>query len=219
MQDKELEKLLQEKADKTEMREFSQVWEEIKGEIVSPKPKREFRWKKWFPMIMASTVLVICLALSPLIINILTPNKPQEEVFFTEELIRETVTEEEMLNGLSTAQMMHIDLSSYIVDGCKLFLTEKNQVKGASFSFYNYPTTFIANIRIYHKSVDLNLDTDLLQGTIHTVGSTNIRYKFKQENDGIYKYNIYAVHNSVQYLIEYTGLSDNLIDFLNEFFG
>ena len=49
MQDKELEKLLQEKADKTEMREFSQVWEEIKGEIVSPKPKKEFKWKKWFP--------------------------------------------------------------------------------------------------------------------------------------------------------------------------
>ena len=185
MQDKELEKLLQEKADKTEMREFSQVWEEIKGEIVSPKPKREFRWKKWFPMIMASAVLVICLALSPLIINMLTPNKPQEEVFFTEELNSEIVTEEEMLNGLQQGQILHVDISKYLISDTMLFLTEKNQVKGASFSFYNDPTTFLAEMRIYHKSVDLNLDTDILQWTIYTVGSTNIRYKFLQESEGL----------------------------------
>ena len=219
MQDKELEKLLQEKADKTELREFSQVWNEIKGEIVSPKPKKEFKWKKWFPMIMASAVLVICLALSPLIINMLTPNKPQEEVFFTEELIRETVTEKEMFDGLATAKITLIDTSKYILEGVKLLVTEKNQVKGASFSFYNDPTTFLAEMRIYHKSVDLNLDTDILQWTIYTVGSTNIRYKFLQESEGLYDYSVYAVHNSVQYFIEYTGLSDNLIDFLNEFFG
>ena len=43
MQDKELEKILQEKADQGKKREFPQVWDEIKGEIVGEEePPKKF---------------------------------------------------------------------------------------------------------------------------------------------------------------------------------
>jgi len=41
MQDKELEKIIQEQADKTKMRDFSLVWEEIKDEITPVEKERK----------------------------------------------------------------------------------------------------------------------------------------------------------------------------------
>lgn len=219
MEDKELEKLLQEKADNIKMRDFSEVWNEIKDEIKEPVKEKKFRWKKWLPMIMASAVLVICLALSPVIIKALkpAPNTPQEEVFFTDDLSKTKVSFEDVFTGLAQANISHVDLSGYTLDSTFLFHTEDLKVKGAKISFYG--STFIADMQLYDKSVALNLDLDTLYNESCKINSTEVLYKFKQENGGAYDYSIFAVHNNVQYVIEYTGVSDNLVDFLNEFFG
>ncbi len=219
MQEKEIEKILQEKADKFEMREFSQVWEEIKGEIEQPeKQKKKIRWKKWLPMALASAVLVVCIALSPMIIKALKPAPPNEEVFYNDELTSQEVLENEMLEGLADAQIAHVNLGDYLFDGCKLLVTEDNKIKGASATIYNNPTTFFAEMIIYHKSVD----ADIKLATYDTqckVNSADVYYKLKQESGGMYQYNVYAVYNKVQYVIEYTGFSNNLTEFLNDFFA
>ena len=217
MQDKELENLLQEKADNVKMREFSQVWDEIKGEIEVPKPRKQFVWKKWLPATLASAFLVLCIALSPIIINSL---KPAPEVFFTEELRKEVVLETDMFNGLAQANISHVDTSKYLFANTFLYYTEDMQVKGACVNFYsNENVVFIGIMDLYDSSVDLNLDLENLYDNSYKVNSTNVLYKFKQESGGLYEYSVYALHNKVQYVIEYTGLSDNLVDFLNEFFG
>ncbi|MBQ8426899.1 MAG: hypothetical protein IJX16_03970 [Clostridia bacterium] len=217
MQDKELESLLQKKADEIKMRDFSLVWEEIKGEIQEPVKEKKFRWKKWFPMILASAAMVVCIALTPIIIKSLTP--PPEEVFYTEELRQQDVLKEDMLSGLTQAQIPNVDINNYVVEECKLLITEDNKVKGSAFTFYNEPFTFFAELNLYDKSVDLNLDIELLYDTTYKVNSTDVHYKLKQESGGVYDYSVYAICNNVQYVIEYKGLSDNLIDFLNDFFG
>ena len=219
MEDKELEKLLQEKADNIKMRDFSEVWNEIKDEIKEPIKEKKFRWKKWLPMIMASAVLVVCLALSPVIIKALkpAPNLPPEEVYFTEELSKTKVPFEDAFNGLAQANISHVDMSEYSFMDTFLYYTEDMKVKGAYLSLYS--STFFAEINFYDKSVDLNLDLDTLYDKSCKINSTDVLYKFKQENGGAYDYSIFAVHNNVQYVIEYTGVSDNLVDFLNEFFG
>ncbi|MBQ8196633.1 MAG: hypothetical protein IJZ73_01080 [Clostridia bacterium] len=221
MQDKELERILQEKADKTEMRPFSEVWEDIKGDVVQPEPKKKkFELKKWLPMSLAATFLVACIAVTPIIIESLKPLPPQEELFFTDELVIQNTTKEEMFQGLSSAQIHHVDLSSYSFDSCKLYYTENNVVKGAEFNFYeNVPIpSFFAKMRIYDKSVDLNLDLAKYD-TIVKVNSADVHYKFNGQNGGMYQYEVYAVHNSVQYAIEYNGFADNLMEFLNDFFA
>ena len=90
-------------------------------------------------------------------------------------------------------------------------------VKGACINFYNNNCFAIMNL--YDASVDLSLNLESLYDSSYKVSSTNVLYKFKQESGGLYEYSVYALHNKVQYVIEYTGLSDNLVDFLNEFFG
>ena len=217
MQEREIEKILQQKADEIELREFSQVWEEIKGEIDQPE-KKKVRWKKWLPMALASAVLVVCIALSPMIIKALKPAPPNEEVFFADVLSGQGVLENEMLDGLVQAQISHVNLSKYTLQNCKLLITEDNKIKGASATIYNNPTTFFAEMIIYHKSVD----ADIKIATYDTqckVNSADVYYKLKQESGGMYEYSVYAVHNKVQYVIEYTGFSNNLTEFLNDFFA
>lgn len=213
MQEKELENLLQEKADKVEMREFSQVWNEIKGQIEEPKPQRKFVWKRWAP-VFASAFLVLCIALSPTIINSL---KPAPEVFYSDDLSKQIVSESEMFDGLAQANISHVDLREYSFISTFLFYTEDMQVKGASASFYNSVCYVI--MKFYDLSVDLNLDLESLYDSTYKVNSTDVLYKFKQENAGMYEYSIYAVHNKVQYVIEYTGTTNDITNFLTEFFA
>ena len=213
MQDKELENLLQKKADEIELRDFSEVWEEIKGEIQPPVKEKKFRWNKWLPMILASAVAVVCIALTPVIINLTIP---REEVFYSDEWDKQDVIKEEMFSGLSQAQILHVNLANYYVEGCQLLVTETNQVKGASFAF-NDGATFFAEASIYDKSVDLNLDFSTYESTWE--GNDDVHYKFIQESDGFYEYGVYAIYNNTQYVIEYTGVSNDLTEFLNEFFA
>ena len=219
MEDKELEKLLQEKADNVKMRDFSEVWAEIKDQVQPPVKEKKFKWKKWLPTIMASAVIVLCAVLSPIIINALkpVPTPPGEEVYFTEELSKEQVTFEEVFNGLAQANITHVDMSVYSFMDTFLYYTEDRKVKGACVNFYN--SSFFAEMSFYDKCVDLNLNTDDLYDETCKINSTDVLYKFKQVNAGAYDYSVFAVHNNVQYVIEYTGVTDNLMDFLNEFFG
>lgn len=213
MQEKELENLLQEKADKVEMREFSQVWNEIKGQIEEPKPQRKFVWKRWAPA-FASAFLVLCIALSPIIINSL---KPAPEVFYSDDLSKQIVSESEMFDGLAQANISHVDLSEYWFLSTFLYYTEDMQVKGACVNFYN--TICAGVINLYDASVDLSLNLESLYDSTYKVNSTDVLYKFKQENAGMYEYSIYAVHNKVQYVIEYTGTTNDITNFLTEFFA
>ena len=217
MQDKELEKILQEKAEKTEMREFFQVWEEIKDEVVSEKKEKKNIFKNKFFLAFAPAVLVICIVLTPLLF--FNPTRPQEKIYFTEELISTLVTEKEMFDGLSTASIAHVDLNEYIIVDPYLFLTENTEAKGAHLEFYNEnPTTFIAKMELCDKSVDLKINTSLYD-TNCKVNSADLYYKFKSAESGFYEYSIYATCNNVQYVIEYSGVTDNVMEFLNEFFA
>ncbi len=218
MQDKELEELLQQKADQIKLRDFSQVWEEIKGEIESPaKPKKKFSWKKRFSIILASAAVLVCAVLAPFVINGLTP---QEEVYFVDGLQTKIVTSQEMLDGLSQAQIAHVDLSDYTLTDTKLYVTEDLQVKGAEMIFMDDESnpTFFAIMQICGNDVNANIDLENYKDSIK-VNSADVKYKLKQETSEASYYSVYATCNGVQYVIEYTGVSENLNEFLNKFFA
>ena len=214
MQDKELEKVLQEKADNTKMREFSQVWKEIKDEVVSEKKEKKSIFKNKFFLVFAPAFLAICIVLTPLLI--FNPFSPQEKIYLTDELILTPVTEKEMFDGLLSASIAHVDLSEYIIVNASIYHTEEREAKGACFSFYK--ETFFAEMQLYDKSVDLEIKIDLYD-TNCKVNSADVYYKFKSAESGFYEYSVYATCNNVKYLIEYSGVTDNLMEFLNDFFA
>lgn len=217
MQDKELEKILQEKADKTEMRDFSLVWEEIKGEITPKQKEKKPFWKKKFFLIFAPTLLAVCIAFSPLINKLFNPI---EEVFYSDELGMESVTAKEVIDGLSGASIFCDNLSKYTIIEPYLYYNEAMDVKGSRMEFYNEnPTTMFAKMKLYASNVELNLDVESLYNTHCQVNSADVYYKFISSDSGFYEYSVYATYNGVKYLIEYSGISDNLMEFLADFFA
>jgi len=217
MQNKELEKILQEKADKTEMRDFSLVWDDIKDEILPKEKEKKSIWKKKFFLIFAPTLLVICIAISSLFF--FRPTPPTDKIYFDDELIKNSATLNDAMSGLSNANISHVDLNRFGFSGTYLYYTDKMEVKGGYFEFYNEnPTTFFAKMKLYDKSVELNLDIENLYDTNCQVNSADVYYKFKSVNGGFYEYSVYATFNKVQYLIEYSGVTDNLMEFLTDFF-
>ena len=222
MQDKELEKILQEKADQTKMRSFEEVWQDIKSEIegenVMPIKPKKFGWKKWLSLSMASCAIIVALILTPILLTNYKPNP--EELFYTDELNKQEVSVEDMFTGLSNAGINHVDLSNYTIYETLLYLTEDNDTKGAEIKLISENNIlFLAEMKIYAKDVELNLELEKDYDTTYKVNSANVYYKFKQENNGLYYYGIYAVYNDVQYVMEYTGVSDNLTEFLDNFFA
>ncbi len=218
MQYKDLEDFLQKKADETKAeRDFSEVWADIKDQIIVEKPVKKFSFKKWLPTILASTALVVCLILTPILINALKP--APEILYFADGLTGQDVVENDMLNGLSQASIQHVSLSNYGMDACSLLVTEDNQVKGASFTMYDTSGTFLSTIKIYDKTVDAKINLQIYNSTYVVNNTTEVKYKLKSQNGSTYEYSVYAKHNNVQYVMEYTGFADNLIDFLNEFFA
>lgn len=214
MQEKELEKVLQEKADNTKMREFSEVWKEIKDEVVSEKKEKKSILKNKFFLAFAPAFLAICIVLTPLFFLL---NPSEEKIYLSDQLIATSVTEKEMLDGLLNASIVHADLSEYIIFNANIYYTEEMEVKGACFSFYQ--ETFFAEMKLYDKSVELNLDINNLYDTNCKVNSADVYYKFKSAESGFYEYSVYATCNNVKYLIEYSGVTDNLMEFLNDFFA
>ncbi len=213
MQDKELEKILQEKAEKTEIREFSQVWDEIKDEVVFEKSKKTNIFKNRFFLTFAPAILAICIVLTPLFFN-LTP--PQEKIYLNDELILTPVSDKEMFDGLLNANIVHVDLSEYIIVETNVYHTDEMEVKGAFLSFYQ--ETFFAKMELYDKNVELKINKNLYD-TNCKVNSADVYYKFKSVESGYYEYSIYATYNNVKYVIEYFGVTDNVMEFLSEFFA
>ncbi len=216
MQDKELEKIIQEKANKSQMRDFSLVWDEIKDEIKPKQKEKKAIWKKKFFLIFAPALLVFCIAISPLFFQ--KPTLPEEKVYYSDELGIQTVTVQETLDGLSSANLLKVNLNKYYLDDTRLYCTDDLKVKGAQCKiFYDEGNlSFYATMILYDKSVDTKVNLDLYD-TICQVNSANVYYKSNSINGC--EYSVYAICDGVQYLIEYTGATDNLMEFLTDFFA
>lgn len=221
MEDKELERILQEKADNVKVRDFSEVWQEIKGEIegekVIPTKTKKLGWKRWLSLSLASCAMLIAIILAPLLLK--EPKPAPEEIFYTDELSKQIVSVDELFDRLSQSNITHVDFSNYTVYDSILCLSEDNEVKGAEIKLYGENSVyFLAEIKLYTIDVELNIEAEKDYDESYITNSLKAYYTLK-DSSAEYIYDIYAVCNGVQYVIEYTGLSDNITEFLETFFG
>jgi len=145
---------------------------------------------------------------------------PAEEVFYNDRLIKGAVTTEVALDELSSANLLLDSISGFALLDTYLYYTEDGVVKGAHFSFYDEnPTTFFAEMKLYDKNVELNQVMENSYENFCKVNSADVSYTFMGYNNGFYEYSVYATFNGVKYLIEYSGVTDNLTEFLTNFFA
>ena len=156
---KETEKILEQSAKNIKVRDFSEVWQEIKGELeVEEKPKKKVWTKRYMPAILsACIVLIIAISLPFFLLNI--PEKPNE-IFYRDKLVMVDVEETTFFSELSNAKVTHVNFSTYIVNSCSLYQTEDGKTKGGFVDLYDNLSTPTEMLKIQFYDEKVQIDDD-----------------------------------------------------------
>ena len=218
---KETEKILEQSAKDIKMRDFSEVWQNIKGEIEIEQKQRKKVWaKRYFPAILAAClVLVFAIALPIYLHNI--PEVP-EVVYYADKLVMTKVDEATFFEELSKGKVNHVSFSNYKLKDCSLYQTEQGEAKGGYVDLcddVNSPTEII-KLNFYDVSVQLEDESEKVYDLSYSKDNLSVLYKIKNSYPeyNIYIYDIKASYNKVNYLIEYTGNVADPIVFFESFF-
>lgn len=218
---KETEKILEQSAKDIKMRDFSEVWQNIKGEIEIEQKQRKKVWaKRYFPAILAAClVLVFAIALPIYLHNI--PKVP-EEVFYADKLVSIEVNETTFFTELAKDKVSHVSFSNYKTSGCTLYKTEEGKTKGGYVDLCddaNSPTEII-KINFYDTSVQLEDESEKVYDLSYSKDNLSVLYKIKNSYPeyNIYIYDIKASYNKVNYIIDYMGNAADPTVFFESFF-
>lgn len=211
----ELEEFLYKKAmEDVPQRDFEDVWEHIKDKMWH-KPKRDWKvfWKKTLVAVAVAAILVCPYVAIPFL------SKPQN-IYWSNDLKYENVNKETFEIELENVEFQVLDFSLYLGDGYVLYKTEAAVVKGGSLSLMDMNYLWFANLKFYHESVQLN-DEIVEYDQTCTVGAATVEYRLKDyvAEYGMYVYDMKANYHSVNYLMEYTCMTDDLTPFLQSFFS
>ena len=214
------EKMLEQSANDVKMRDFSEVWQDIKGEIEVPQKAHKKAWgKRYLPTILAACFMLIFAIALP--IYLLNPHIPSEEVYFRDNLSMVEVDETTFFTQLSNAKVTHVSFSNYIAKDCALYQTEDSKTKGGFVTLYDNASlpTKIVKMKFYDKSVQVD-DFDKEYGNSYSKEGLTVSYNVKDSYPeyNIYIYDIKASFNNVNYLIEYTSNESNPETFFESFF-
>ena len=218
---KETEKILEQSAKDIKMRDFSEVWQNIKGEIEVEQKQRKKLWaKRYFPAILAAClVLVFAIALPIYLHNI--PKVP-EKVFFRDNLVMTKVDETTFFTELSNGKVTHVSFSKYKIKDCSLYQTEQGETKGGYVDLcddVNLPTEII-KLNFYDVSVQLEDESEKVYNSTYNKNGLTALYNvgdcYPEYN--VYVYEMFVTYNKVNYIIDYMGNAADPIVFFESFF-
>ena len=144
MDNKEVEKKIQESTDNIEVRDYSLIWNNIKDRV-QPEKKRKKRRRLLPIAVSAACAAVVCAVAVPIAVRYLSPES--ETVYFDDELVTETMPLDELCEELTAAGMEYADFSGYEVMGSMLLKTGDFKVKGGLVELTDdseNPTFFLA---------------------------------------------------------------------------
>ena len=233
MKNRKNEKRIEESIEKIKVRDFSLVWEDIKDTVSPPKRKPALNWR--FLATAVAIFVVICSVIIPLSIKyfsngegVIQSDEPSHstseegQVYFVDELVISIIEGNNFSNSLEKAGINIVDIDANVVIGSLLFKTSNQEVKGGQIEVTDDidNPSFVLFVKVYDKSVKQN---DLIQvdyNLTHYVDGVKIQYRIKEfyPEDGIYIYDIKTYFNDVHYYLEYTTYSENITEFLNDFF-
>ena len=223
MEDKELEQKLEKSVDDIEVRDFSLIWNDIKGRVAPKRQANKRRLTGWIASVAALVcVTVVCSIILPMVI---TQNNEEPEItYFMEELGSVASDESQFYQELAQANIKHVDFSRYVGLYHVLFQTENGQTKGGSIELMDDldNATFILDVQFYDDKVKIKEPSTALEvfDLNYEVNGARIEYRVKEAypEDSWYVYELKANYNSVNYYMEYTCFTEDIKPFLDEFF-
>ena len=215
---KDVEQKLKEAAEQIKVRDFSLVWENVKKKVHSEEPVKR-RWRFQWQTALATAAACAVIACPFVAIPFLDVPAP---LYMTANLEAVSVEKEEFETQLENVDFEIVDISMYFGDGYTLFETETCEVKGGKVDLVDAPnnSTWLLSVWFYEETVQLD-DEIAVYDLTYTVGFAVIEYRVKEAypTESMYVYDIKANCNGVNYLMEYTCLTDDITPFLQEFFS
>lgn len=215
MNNKEVEEFLYKKAmEEVPERDFEDVWENIKGRMLR-KPKRN--WKLFWQKTLATAAIIAVLVCPYVAIPFMNST---EILYSDEELIRENVEKIDFDTAIDEVEFSVVDFSLYIGDGFILYKTDTGVVKGGSLNLTDTNYMWFSTLNFYEETIVLE-DATIDYDQTCTVGTAVVEYRLKEyiAEYGMYTYDMKVNYKSVNYLMEYTCMTDDLTPFLQSFFS
>ena len=218
MNDKEVEKKIQESADNIEVRDYSLIWNNIKDRV---QPEKRNKRRRLLPIVVsAACVALVCAVAVPVAVNYW--GSEPETVYFYDELITETMPLDELCEELSAAGIEYADFSGYEVMGSMLFKTGDFKVKGGLVELTDDSEnpTFFLSLRLYDEDVIVEFVPEIVYDSRYVANGTEVEYTIQEAtSDGVYVYNIHANYRGANYYMEYTCFTEDITPFLDAFFS
>lgn len=213
MTNKEIEQKLQESADKVEVRDFDEIWQEIGPRIVAEQKKRRIRW--WLPI--AASFLVIAVTAAIVLPQVVNGN--DEEIrYLDSELEKKVVDKTDFFTYIDQSDLKIVDLSSYEFLRSFIYHTDDEQIKGGAVEAYKEQAGNVHYFILYFYDTSVEFsDTNFSELDLFytTEIGLNIEYKYNQTD------NVYFVtgeYKNVDYYMQYTSGGGEITEFFEEFF-
>lgn len=211
MDDKELEKILKDSANKIEMKSFSSRWKEIKAQI--PKSKKDERSIKYVVALISFLCLTIIVAI--MIPMFLQPTE-EKRYFSVSEISYEEVTREQFYSELDSIGMEILNIREFAFDVYSLARTSDSIVRGGSVTYENTKGDAAYIFSITFFTSDVLVDETEYSDLRSEVIVKECLIKYKTTNEGLYQSTALMKFKDTTYIINYSSLNDDLTVFLDQ---
>ncbi len=227
MEDKELEKLIKESADKIEMKPFEERWNAIEGRLQKKEKKKgvNFKLVRWASL-AASFCLVLALAIIlPLVLKPAPepmPEPPPVSYFDETELDMNPATKDNFYFEINKTKMQVVDFSHLTLDKYFLGTTQDLIVKGGKIENQTSVLGYLFTIIFYDNTIILKESNYTTLTSTLTVNNIEVRFKEQtsEVEEGIFITESTALltYKDVTYIVEYISEKDDLSTFLSGIF-
>ena len=234
MDDKDIERILKDSANKTELMPSEEGWNRIKDRLdmqvkVEEPVLQEVtvaasagkasanifgnpRGRITFGFIVCCVCLILCLA----IVLPIYFSRPGEHRYMNEkDLIYYVCLEEEFERGIEGTKLDLIDYSEYKLSDTHLLKDIEGNVQGGG--FVGNLTNVKIEVRFLSSLVKVE-ETEYVGSLEYNITETHILYKKIENSSPLNQYQALAKRKGVTYKIEYTAVEDNVLAFFDEFF-
>ncbi len=207
--------------DSIELREFSEVWDEIKDRIEDLKvenqklaQKRARRFRISLASSIVACIILICAISTPLMLN----NQGSPIIYYSDSLTYEGVSETDFYENINSSVNI-IELNRYKGEVFGLYKTDDGEVKGGRIEFFNDLENPMYYLLLKFVSDDVLENDENVYDLSYLANGVNIQYKLKTAENSSWTYIAKANYNSVNYIMEIMSAIEDVTPFFNEFFN
>lgn len=236
MDDKDIERILKDSANKTELMPSEERWNRIKDRLDMQVKLEEPvlqevtvaasagnasanifgspRGRITFGFIVCCVCLILCLA----IVLPIYFSRPGEHRYMNEyDLTYTNCSVNEFYDSINKTNLELVDFSSYELTNTQIFSDENKEVQGGGFNFVLNLFGAKAKVAFYSPYV-LVKDKEYTNNLEYNITDTHIIYKKIDNSSPLNQYQALAKRKGVTYKLEYTAVEDNVLAFFDEFF-